>query len=335
VSRDRKAERARKQVSRSAVSPPPKPPEVPHEAAPPGRRSAEERFRAAVRGPALGLAINLALVAVKVVVGLTAGSVALLADAGHSGADVLNNFLVIGALFYARRPADESHPYGHDRAEVLVAASSAHLLTVAAVFLGWESFQKLMSDSGEPSLIALWVAVATLVVKLVVTRVESNIARDVTSQAVKADARDSFADVLSALAVIVGVAGSHLGQPRMDGIGGLVIAAIILWTAVQIGITAGQELMERNLDDRFIEQVRSIAAGVEGVHHVTAITGRAHGSDLLVEIGIAVDPRITVEDGAAIAEAVRQTLRVQLPEVGNTLVELNADHMERLLKHLT
>jgi cation diffusion facilitator family transporter len=261
--------------------------------------------------------------------------VALLADAGHSGADVLNNLLVIGALFYSRRPADESHPYGHDRAEVLVAATSAHLLTAARLFLGWESIQKLISGTPTPSFLAFWVAVATLLIKLVVVRVELRIARSVGSQAVEADARDSQADVFSSLAVVFGVLGARLGAPRLDGIGGLVIAGIVVWTAINIGIGAGRELMESNIDRRLSERVRSEAGSVRGVCSVTAVTGRAHGSDMLVEIGIEVDPQATVEEGARIAEAVRHSVIELNPEVASILVELNADHVERLRKKLT
>jgi cation diffusion facilitator family transporter len=310
-------------------------PDPPVAAQPTRPLSAEQRFRFAVWGPVFGFAVNVLLVAVKVAAGLVSGSVALLADAGHSGADVLNNLLVIGALFYSRRPADESHPYGHDRAEVLVAATSAHLLTAAGLFLGWESIQKLISGTPTPSFLAFWVAVATLLIKLVVVRVELRIARSVASQAVEADARDSQADVFSSLAVVFGVLGARLGAPRLDGIGGLVIAGIVVWTAINIGIGAGRELMESNIDRRLSERVRSEAGSVPGVCSVTAVTGRAHGSDMLVEIGIEVDPKATVEEGARIAEAVRHNVIELNPEVASILVELNADHVERLRKKLT
>ncbi len=310
-------------------------PHRPEVGRPSRRLNAEQRFRAAVWGPILGLVVNVLLVAVKVVAGVISGSVALLSDAGHSAADVLNNLMVLGALFYARRPADESHPYGHDRAEVLVAASSAHLLTAAGLFLGWESIQKLISGTPTPSFLAFWVAVATLSVKLVVVRVEMRIAHAVGSQAIEADARDSQADVFSSLAVVFGVLGARLGEPRLDGIGGLVIAGIVVWTAINIGVGAGRELMESNLDEKLSESLRRTAGKVSGVQKVTAVTGRAHGSDVLVEIGIVVDPHLTVEKGAQIADAVRQKVVEASPEVASILVELNADHVERLREYLT
>ena len=293
-------------------------------------RTAAERYNTAVRGPVFGLAVNLVLVVVKGVAGVVSGSAALVADAGHSGADLANNLLVLGSLIYARRPADETHPYGHDRAEVLAALASTFLLTGAALYFGWESLRKLIVGEPTPTLLALWVALGSIVVKLVVVRVENAVARDVTSLAVRADARDSLSDVLSSVAVVVGVLGARFGVPRLDGVAGLVIALLILATAVQIASEASHELLEHNLKADDLERVRAAALSVPGVEIVRGVTGRAHGSDVLVELSIQVDPQATVERGAAIAEAVRCAVYERVPEVGNALVELNTDHVQRL-----
>jgi len=273
--------------------------------------------------------VNLVLVVVKVIAGLASGSVALLVDAGHSGADVANNVLVLASLFYARRGADETHPYGHDRAEVLVAIASAFILMGAVLFFGWDSIRKILLGTPEPSLLALWVAIGTLVIKLVVVWIEMRIGKKVQSQAVQADARDNLADVLSSLAVIVGVIAAQFGNSRMDGIAGLVIAFLILFNAVQIGMKASHELLDHNLDARTLEAVLVAANRVEGVS-VVAATGREHGSDVLVELSIQVEPHLTVAQGSALAEEVRQAVYTDVPHVGDVVVELNTNHFARL-----
>ena len=297
-------------------------------------RTAAERFSAAIRGPLLGLGVNLVLVIVKAVAGVASGSAALLADAGHSGADLANNFLVLASLLYSRRPADETHPYGHDRAEVLAALGSAFLLAGAGLFFGWDSIQKLIVGEPTPTLLALWVAIGTLIAKLIVVRVESVIADTVRSQAVRADARDNLADVLSSLAVIAGVIGARLGQPRLDGVAGVIIALLILATAIQIGADASHELLEHNLDPALLERVRVVTSRVPEVCAVIAITGRAHGSDILIELSIEVDPLMTVVQASAIAECVRGTIYTEMPEVGDAVIELHTDHLARLRRQL-
>jgi cation diffusion facilitator family transporter len=300
---------------------------------PHGYRTAAQRFNAAVRGPLLGLVINIILVVVKAIAGVASGSAALLADAGHSGADLANNVLVLGSLIYSRRPADEDHPYGHDRAEVLAAAASAGVLVAVALVFGWDSLQKIINGEAVPGILALWVAIGTLVVKLIMAWIEMVIARDVTSLAVAADARDNLADALSSLAVIVGVIGARIGNPRIDGIAGLVIAVLILVTAVRIGAEASHELLEHNLEPGTLDRVRAAATGVEGVLAVSAVTGRAHGSDVLVEISLQVDPQASVAQGAATADAVRAAVQASVPEVGDVLIELNTNHVQRLRRH--
>lgn len=296
--------------------------------------TAAERFSAAVRGPLLGLGVNLVLVIVKAVAGVASGSAALLTDAGHSGADLANNFLVLGSLLYSRRPADETHPYGHDRAEVLAALGSAFLLASAGLFFGWDSIQKLISGEPTPTLLALWVAIGTLIAKLVVVQVESVIVHTVRSQAVRADARDNLADVLSSLAVIAGVIGARLGQPRLDGVAGVIIELLILTTAIQIGADASHELLEHALDPALLERVRIVKSRVPEVCSVVAITGRVHGSDILIELSIEVDPLLSVMQASAISERVRSTIYAEMPEVGDAVVELNTDHLARLRRQL-
>jgi cation diffusion facilitator family transporter len=295
--------------------------------------TARERFAIAYRGPLLGLLVNILLVIVKVIAGIASGSVALLADAGHSGADIANNILVLASLFYARRPADESHPYGHDRAEVLAAIASAFILMGAGLYFAWDSIEKLITGTPRASLLALWVAVGTLVVKVVVAWIELQIGKKVQSQAVKADARDNMADVLSSLAVIIGVWGANLGQPRLDGVAGLVISLLILFNALQIGLGASHELLDQNLDTKLLEQVSDVASQVEGVG-VMAVTGREHGSDILLELSIEVDPQMPVDHASALCEEVRQTIYKHVPNVGDVVVELNTNHLARLRQRL-
>jgi cation diffusion facilitator family transporter len=163
---------------------------------------------------------------------------------------------------------------------------------------------------------------------------ETAIARDVVSQAVLADARDNLADVLSSLAVIIGVVGARLGAHWLDGAAGLAIALLSLGTAIHIAITAGNELLEPNLSESVLSRVRQAAAGVAEVRAVTAVTGHAHGSDFLVELSIEVDPRLEVAQAAALADEVRQAIYAAVPEVGDATVELNTDHVARLRDRL-
>jgi cation diffusion facilitator family transporter len=159
------------------------------------------------------------------------------------------------------------------------------------------------------------------------------VGKKVRSQAIQADARDNLADVLSSVAVIFGVIGAQFGNSRVDGIAGLVIAFLILLNAVQIGMKASHELLDHNLDTQTREAVRVAANHVPGVC-VTAVTGREHGSDVLVELNIEVDPKMTVAQASQLADKVRESVYAEVPSVGDVVVELNTNHFARLRKKL-
>lgn len=96
---------------------------------------------------------------------------------------------------------------------------------------------------------------------------------------------------------------------------------------------ASHELLDHNLDARTRDAVRVAASAIPGVA-VAAATGREHGSDLLVELSIQVDPHMTVELATQLAEQVREAVCAAVPDVGDVVVELNTNHFARLRKKL-
>lgn len=296
--------------------------------------TADERFHVAIVGPLLSFSINFILMLVKAFAGIFAGSAALLADAGHSGADMFNSILVLASIIYSRKPADVSHPYGHDRAEVVAAVFSSFILCLAALFFGWDSLQKVIHGEPTPTWLAFWVAFGTLIIKVILVPIISNIGNRVRSLSIRADARDHLSDVFSSGAVIIGVSAAQAGYPRLDGVAGLAIALLIIWTAFQIAATATDELMEHNLEEPLLASLRQIASTVPEVMKVNAITGRVHGHDKLVQISIEVDSVIPISQASLIAEQVRQAIFQQAPDIGDVLVELNTNHEIRLRQRL-
>ena len=95
--------------------------------------TANPLYRTAIRAALLGLVVNLALGVVKLVGGIVGSSFALISDAINSLGDSLTSIVVLVALWYAQRPADEEHPYGHTRAEAVAASNVALLIIISAL----------------------------------------------------------------------------------------------------------------------------------------------------------------------------------------------------------
>jgi cation diffusion facilitator family transporter len=109
-------------------------------------------YRGALRAATLGLVINLALGVAKLVGGIAGDSFALVSNAINSLGDALTSAVVISALWYAQRPPDREHPYGHTRAEAVAASNVALLIIVSALFVGYEAISRWSSRHDIPSM---------------------------------------------------------------------------------------------------------------------------------------------------------------------------------------
>ena len=141
---------------------------MPGAALPPTATSTEarrERFASGLRAVAFGVVSNAALIVLKGVAGILGHSQGLIADAAHSGADLVNSLAALVSLLISRRPGDRRHPYGHGRAEAQAANFAAFVVGAAGVLVGWEALRTLRArTAATPDLLTLWVAIT--VVKL-------------------------------------------------------------------------------------------------------------------------------------------------------------------------
>jgi cation diffusion facilitator family transporter len=284
------------------------------------------RFRNAVRAAALGITVNLALTVVKAIFGLLGNSQALLADAVHSGADVLNSSIVMVSLLIGRRPADYNHPYGHGRAEAFASNFSAVVIAIAAVGVAWDSWNTLRNPhEAAPALAPLLVALGNFAIKVPVFLYVANVARATRSKSVAADARDHLLDVLSSLVVVAGIVGARLGVRQLDPIAGMGIAVIILLMAVQIVRDAAEELMDTTPDRAMQLRVAALAREVPGVRAVHAVAGRTIAGDMLIELHVDVDPQLRVQEAARIVDRIKARIIDAVEEVSRVVVELNSE----------
>ncbi len=291
-------------------------------------RTRERRFARGIRAVLLGVATNALLIVLKATVGILGHSQALVADAVHSAADLVNSLLAFGSLLISRRPADVTHPYGHGRAEALSANIAAMIIGSAGVLVIWGALTSLMRGHSEtPELMTLWVAAIALVTKAALAVYATRVARSIKSKAVNADARDHVADVMSSGVVIVGIIAARLGAPLLDPLAGLVVGGFILYTAWEVFLSAAHELMETSLPPAIRSAVIAEAGSVPGIQ-ITGIAGRTLGDMMLVEIHAEVDPVMTVGEAGRVIDEVKSRLIGCVADITHVVVELNSGAFE-------
>ncbi|MDD2236175.1 MAG: cation diffusion facilitator family transporter [Kiritimatiellae bacterium] len=270
-----------------------------------------EEHRQIVRVTWCGLICNLALSAVKVTVGLLAGSQALVADGIHSLSDLSSDVAILLGEKFWLAPADENHPYGHRRIEALITVLIGLLLAAAAIGIGWDALFTLhVQNNRAPGWTACYVALASIVIKELLYRYTFRVGTRIRSSAVKANALHHRADAFSSIPVALAVLVSIL-IPQwsfVDHVGALVVTCFILHSAWVVMNPALQELSDRGACQKTRDHLREKALTTTGVKDIHALRTRRSGSGFLVDLHVLVDPTLSVLEGHAIAGKVKSRL---------------------------
>ena len=251
-----------------------------------------------------GLA-NLLVLAVKTFVGLSVGSMAILADALHSLTDVANNVIAFIVIRASRQPADRKHPYGHQKFEVLAVFVLATLLAVIAVEVASRAFTRgtaAVADSG----LGLYLMIAVLFVNLALSVWQRGWALRLNAPILLADASHTFSDVLITLVVIVGWQLSARGMPWLDSLCAVGVALIILYLAWGLF----KRVIPVLVDEQAIEPelVMKAISGVAGVEQVSRVRSRWIGPDRAVDVVVTVAAEMTTVESHDIADRIERLL---------------------------
>ena len=266
----------------------------------------------------LSLASNATLAVAKLVVGLLTGSVAVLSDAANSAGDLVASGIAFAGVRAAARPADEDHPYGHDRSENLAALVEGLLVLAAGGAVAVEALRRLVEGSaGLVRLdVAVGVMVASALVNVAVSAQLRSVARATGSPAIAADAAHIASDVWTSAAAAAGLAlVAATGWNRVDAGVGVAIALYVVAVGAGIAWRAGQILMDRALPDDEMDLIAATLddfAAREGVGF-HALRARRSGSKRHVDMHMVVDPETTVREGHVLTGRVKTAVQRALP----------------------
>jgi cation diffusion facilitator family transporter len=260
------------------------------------------------------LALNLAVAFAKLFYGLFSSSVAMQADGIHSLFDGASNVIGLIGMWFAARPADKSHPYGHAKFETFTAAAIALMLGLACYTVGREAITSLSGHSNAVVNVGSFVVmIGTLAVNLLVTTWEARAGRRLGSEVLVADARHTLSDVLVSSGVILSLILVKLGFEKADGVLALLVAVAIAYTAFSILRGVGRTLGDAA---RLPEaEVEAVAGGVEGVVGCHSVRTRGSETRVFVDLHILLSPNTSVVRGHEIAHAVEAELRARYVQI--------------------
>lgn len=288
----------------------------------------EQNEQKAIRTTYFSIVGNVALAIIKGLAGVLGNSYALIADAIESTADIFSSLLVLLGLRYANKPADDDHPYGHGRIEPLVTFAVVGFLIISSNIIAWESIQNMRTPHEMPKAWTLLVLAPIIIWKEVLFRIVHKRGVETGSSSLKADAWHHRADAITSLLAFVGISAALIlgeGYEAADDVAALFAAAFILYNAYHIFLPALGEIMDEQVYDDLIEEIRRISVTVNGVIETEKCFVRKSGLIYHVDLHAIVNGKITVKEGHHISHQLKDTLKEELPQLGQVLIHIEPD----------
>lgn len=260
------------------------------------------------------------LLVIKFIVAWLTDSLGIFAEAMNSALDILASGVTLAAVAFAERPADDTHHYGHGKAESLGALTQSVILLITCIGIVWEGVQRLINptETVTPTIWAFGVMILSVVISIWRVWDLRRTTADAPSQALEADALHFATDIYTGAAVLVGLAGVWVGEQlgvawlgQSDAVAALVVVIIL----VRLTLHNGREALDVLLDraSHLTDDIRALAESVSGVERVHTVRTRQVGAQTFVELHIDVARTKPFEESHAIATAVEDTISHYMP----------------------
>ncbi len=206
----------------------------------------------------LSIVSNIILFGVKYWAGIASGSIALLADAWHTLSDSVSSIIVLIGIKASAKPADETHPFGHGRAELVSSLVVGILLLIISYTFARDSIDNLINrDDAVFGTLAIVVTIASIVIKEALAQFALFAYRKTGSQTLKADGWHHRSDALSSLVILVAILfGSEFWW--LDGVLGILVSIMIAYTAYEILKETIDLLLGKDLGSDLKQKIKSI-----------------------------------------------------------------------------
>ena len=270
---------------------------------------------------------NLLLSVGKLFAGFVAHSAAMVSDGIHSASDVLSTLVVMAGVRYANKASDKQHQYGHERMECIAAIILATMLTMVALAIGYNGYEKIFSENSTeltiPGQLALWAAVISIIMKEAMFWYTKNAAEKINSGALMADAWHHRSDALSSVGSFVGILGARMGYPILDPLASIIICLMILYASYEVFADAVHKMVDHSCDEKTAQELIDLIHRVPGVEHVDSITTRIFGNRIYVDVEISVDDMLPLIEAHHIAETTHAAIEANFPLVKHCMVHVN------------
>ena len=273
-------------------------------------------------------------IALKFAAYAVTGSSGILSDAVESIANLVTSVTALIVIWYAAKPADPDHNYGHGKAEFLATGVESVFIIVAAVGIAWLGVQHLLHphDVGAIGLGGA-ITLTASAINLLVGRILIRVGTEHQSPALIADGKHIMTDVVTSMGVVAGLILVWItGYARIDAVVALLVAVNILMTGIKLQRQTVDGFLDRALEPGEVQEIRRVidaelrAQPIEGIGY-HALRTREAGRDRFVDFHLLLPGEVSVHDAHDLADRLEQSLDAKLIGVSATIhVEPYEEH---------
>ena len=269
----------------------------------------------------ISILLNVVLTILKILAGLLGNSTAIISDGLHSASDIITSIGILIGNKISRKPRDEEHQYGHEKAESLVSFILSSVLIIVAIKIGYDGVKELFNINNilVPNALPLIVAIISIGIKEYQYQITIRVAKKINSSSLKADAWHHRSDALSSIAAFIGIGGAMLGFKILDPIASIIVAIVVVKVGVDILKSSCDELMDSSISKQDISEIEALVSKSDNIYGIKDFKSRKYGSVAYVDMSILIDNDKTLEEAHDIADELEKSIISNL----NYIKEIN------------
>jgi cation diffusion facilitator family transporter len=285
----------------------------------------ETRVKEIKKASVIALAGNAFLAVLKIVIGLLAGSLAVVADGIDSMEDIISSIIILITANILLKSPNKKYPYGYGRAETIATGLLSLIIFAAGIQLAIISLQKIINGTQAelPLKIAIYATVISIIGKSFLSYHQFKISNRINSDMLRANAKNMQNDIFISLSVLIGLIFTHLlKMPVIDSIAALIVSVWIIKVAVQISLKTNVELMDGIKDKKIYDVIFKSIDSVEGVKNPHRIVVRNVGHKLKIGADIEVDGSLSLHEAHKLSHKVEQSIRSKIDNLFDVTIHI-------------
>jgi len=292
-------------------------------------RIREAQFVSSERNTRIQRALTVALVGnissaiIKMIFGLLANSIAMLADAVHSMLDSVSSVIGIYGNKISAKPPDIEHPYGHSKFEQIATLGITVMLFIACVNIMHEAIERAIANV-IPSITLYSFAsiLASLSISLLISIYERRVGRSTSSMILLADSSHSLTDVLASLVVIGGFFGINMGFSYADSFAATLVCLLIGYVGFSLFKGAASMLVDRGITLDTLMKVKATVDGLSEDVECHNVRGRVVGDKIYIDMHVTVKGDMSVEQSHRITEVIEKKLKQVIKGIEEVIIHV-------------